>query len=80
MECFSHHSLELTKNAYRDCGDEGEGFISQVETRPDCRLVTVTRENRDALVTKLLTPCKESSPGSDYVAHVVPREGVYRRA
>ena len=26
---------------------KGEGFIRQVKNRPDCRLVTLTRENRD---------------------------------
>ena len=33
---------------------KGEGFIRQVKNRPDCRLVTVTRENRDSLVNDLL--------------------------
>ena len=32
---------------------KGEGFIRQVKDRPDCRLVTVTRENRDRLVDDL---------------------------
>lgn len=32
-----------------------EGFIRQVKNRPDCRLVTVTRENRDSLVNDLLS-------------------------
>jgi nucleoside-triphosphatase len=34
---------------------KGEGFIRQVKNRPDCRLVTVTRENRDSLVNNLLS-------------------------
>jgi nucleoside-triphosphatase THEP1 len=34
---------------------KGEGFIRQVKNRPDCRLVTVTRENRDSLVNDLLS-------------------------
>jgi nucleoside-triphosphatase len=34
---------------------KGEGFIRQVKNRPDCHLVTVTRENRDSLVNDLLS-------------------------
>ena len=34
---------------------KGEKFIRQVKNRPDCRLVTVTRENRDSLVNDLLS-------------------------
>jgi nucleoside-triphosphatase len=34
---------------------KGEGFIRQVKHRPDCRLVTVTSENRDSLVNDLLS-------------------------
>jgi nucleoside-triphosphatase len=32
---------------------KGEGFIRQVKNRPDCRLVTVTRDNRDHLLGEL---------------------------
>ncbi|HEX2055106.1 MAG TPA: nucleoside-triphosphatase [Nitrospiraceae bacterium] len=32
---------------------KGEGLIRQVKDRPDCRLITVTRENRDRLLSEL---------------------------
>lgn len=32
---------------------KGDGFIRQVKQRPDCRLVTVTVENRDRLAETL---------------------------
>lgn len=38
---------------------KGEGFIRQVKHRPDCRLVTVTRENRDRLLGELANELEE---------------------
>lgn len=61
MECCSLYFIDEVTNllnspktliatiAMRD-----EGFIGQVKKRSDCRLVTVTRENQDSLVTELL--------------------------
>jgi len=42
---------------------KGEGFIRQVKNRPDCRLVTVTRENRDSLVNDLLSEVQHRLTG-----------------
>jgi nucleoside-triphosphatase len=39
---------------------KGEGFIRQVKERPDCRLVMVTRENRDRLMSDLSTEIEKS--------------------
>ncbi|HJR76915.1 MAG TPA: nucleoside-triphosphatase [Nitrospiraceae bacterium] len=35
------------------------GFIRQVKERPDCRLITVTRENRDRLLDELTSALEE---------------------
>ena len=35
------------------------GFIRQVKQRPDCRLITVTRENRDRLLDELASTLEE---------------------
>ena len=62
MECLSQRFtdnmtalLNQPKILIATIALKGEGFISQVKTRPDCRLVTVTRENRDSLVNDLLS-------------------------
>lgn len=39
---------------------KGEGFIRQVKDRSDCRLVMVTRENRDRLTNDLSTELEKS--------------------
>lgn len=39
---------------------KGEGFIRQVKDRPDCRLVMVTRENREHLMNDLSTELEKS--------------------
>jgi nucleoside-triphosphatase len=62
MECFSR-KFEEEVTRLMDAPNvlvatvalKGEGFIRQVKNRPDCRLVTVTRENRDSLVNNLLS-------------------------
>lgn len=60
MECFSRRFMdEITallnqpKTLVATIALKGEGFIRQMKDRPDCRLVTVTRENRDRLVDDL---------------------------
>ena len=69
MECFSRRFIDdvtallnSSKRLIATIALKGEGFIRQVKQRPDCRLVTVTRENRDRLA-------------SDLVAEVQSRQG-----
>ena len=61
MECFSRRFIEEVallldgpNTLISTIALKGEGFIRQVKDRPDCRLVTVTRENRDRLVNNLI--------------------------
>jgi len=61
MECCSLYFIDEVTNLLNSpktliatIAMRGEGFITQVKNRSDCRLVTVTRENRDSLVTELL--------------------------
>ena len=42
---------------------KGEGFIRQMKQRRDCRLVTVTRENRDRLLDELASALEEKLRG-----------------
>ena len=61
MECLSRNFIDLV-TLLLDCPKilvatialKGEGFIQRVKQRPDCRLVTVMRENRDRLVDDLV--------------------------
>ena len=60
MECFSRRFIDNVmlllggpKTLLATIALKGEGFIQQVKRRPDCRLVTVTRENRDRLPDEL---------------------------
>ncbi len=60
MECFSRRFtddvtalLNCPKLLIATIALKGEGFICGVKQRPDCRLVTVTRENRDRLPDEL---------------------------
>jgi nucleoside-triphosphatase len=60
MECLSRRFTEdmaallnQPKTFIATIALKGEGFISQVKHRPDCRLVTVTRENRERLMLDL---------------------------
>lgn len=66
MECFSKRFIDLVtllldgpKTLLATIAMKGEGFIRQVKERPDCRLVTITRENRDRLVDELASELKE---------------------
>jgi nucleoside-triphosphatase len=70
MECFSRRFIEEVtallnspKMLIATIALKGEGFIRQVKDRPDCRLVTVTRENRDRLVSDLSTELENSLGG-----------------
>jgi len=60
MECFSRRFIDNVmlllggpKFLVATIALKGEGFIKQVKGRPDCRLVTITRENRDRLPGEL---------------------------
>jgi nucleoside-triphosphatase len=60
MECFSGRFIDVVtllldgpKPLVATIALKGEGFIQRVKGRPDCRLVTVTRENRDRLPDEL---------------------------
>ncbi|WP_447971953.1 nucleoside-triphosphatase [Nitrospira sp. Kam-Ns4a] len=62
MECLSRRFVEEIEAVLdgpapllATVAQKGEGFISSVKRRPDCRLVTVTIENRDRLTEGLGT-------------------------
>jgi nucleoside-triphosphatase len=62
MECLSQRFqhditglLSQSKTLVATIALKGNGFIKQVRDRQDCRLVTVTRENRDRLIDDLAT-------------------------
>jgi nucleoside-triphosphatase len=62
MECFSRRFIDIVtllldgpKTLVATIALKGEGFIQQVKRRPDCRLVTVTRENRNCLLDELVS-------------------------
>ena len=66
MECFSKRFIDLVtllldgpKTLIATIALKGEGFIGQVKRRPDCRLTTVTRENRDRLPYELASELQE---------------------
>jgi nucleoside-triphosphatase len=67
MECCSRRFtddmtalLNSSKMLLATIALKGEGFIAQVKDRPDCSLVTVTRENRDRLVSELVSGLENS--------------------
>ena len=67
MECFSQRFrddltalLNSPKMLIATIALKGEGFITQVKDRPDCRLVMVTRANRNQLVGELMTGIENS--------------------
>lgn len=67
MECISRRFtddmttlLNSPKLLIATIAMKGEGFIGQVKGRPDCRLVMVTRENRDRLMSDLLSELEKS--------------------
>lgn len=66
MECFSRRFIDNVmlllggpKTLIATIALKGEGFIREVKRRPDCRLVTVTRENRDRLLDELASELLE---------------------
>jgi len=72
MECFSKRFIGLVsllldgpKTLVATIAMKGEGFIQRVKQRPDCRLVTVTRENRnrrpDELASELQKRLREDA-------------------
>lgn len=61
MECLSQGFrkevtmlLDSSKNVLATIALKGNGFIQSIKRRPDCRLVTVTVENRDYLVKAIV--------------------------
>ena len=66
MECFSGRFVDVVtllldgpKPLVATIAMKGEGFVRRVKRRPDCRLVTVTRENRDRLPDDLASELQE---------------------
>jgi len=66
MECFSKRFIDLVtllldgpKILLATIALKGEGLIRQVKERPDCRLVTITRENRDHLLDELTSELRK---------------------
>jgi nucleoside-triphosphatase len=60
MECLSsrfteevHSLLDSSKTIIATIALKGDGFIRQVKQRSDCRLITVTAENRNGLADSL---------------------------
>jgi nucleoside-triphosphatase len=61
MECLSRRFtddvtalLNSPKMLIATIALKGDGFLQEVKDRLDCRLVMVTRENRDSLVSDLV--------------------------
>jgi nucleoside-triphosphatase len=66
MECFSKRFVDVvtllldgSKTLVATIALKGEGVIRQVKRKPDCRVVTVTRENRDRLPDELTSELQE---------------------
>jgi nucleoside-triphosphatase len=62
MECLSgrfteevHVLLDSSRTVIATIALKGDGFIRQVKQRSDCRLITVTVENRNRLADSLFT-------------------------
>ncbi len=75
MECLSRRFtddmtalLNSPKRLLATIALKGEGFIRHVKDRPDCRLITVTRENRDRLLSDLATELEKSLVEGDQPA------------
>ena len=67
MECLSRKFINEVTTLFNGPNTviatiamKGEGFIRQVKDRPDCRLVTVTRDNRHCLVGELTYELEET--------------------
>jgi len=66
MECLSRRFtddvtalLDSSRTVIATIALKGSGFIQQVKQRPDCRLITVTVENRDRLAESLFAELLE---------------------
>lgn len=62
MELFSTRFRELTRQVFDSdkhvlatIALHGKGFIQAIKQRPDVHLIEVTRDNRDALVSRILS-------------------------
>ena len=60
MECFSRRFIDATRALLEGpvpvlatVGHKGRGFLTEVKTRRDIRLITVSKANRDALPDRL---------------------------
>ncbi len=67
MECLSQRFkeevtslLDSPRSVIATIAMKGKGFIQQIRQRTDCRLVTVTVDNRDRLTDELMTEVLES--------------------
>jgi nucleoside-triphosphatase len=74
MECFSkrfiadvRRLLDGPNTLVATIALKGEGFIRQVKDRPDCRLVTITRDNRDRLLGELASELQQRLRGHEAV-------------
>jgi len=66
MECLSiqftaemQTLLDSSKLIFAAIALKGEGFIRQVKQRPDCRLISVTLENREGLIDTVMAALLE---------------------
>jgi nucleoside-triphosphatase len=66
MECLSRQFvneitilLDGTRTVVATVALKGEGFIRQVKDRSDCRLITITRENRARLLDEIASELEE---------------------
>jgi nucleoside-triphosphatase len=66
MECLSRQFVkEITalldgpNTVVATVALKGAGFIREVKERPNCRLLTVTRENRDRLLDEIANELEE---------------------
>lgn len=67
MECLSRGFVDMVetlldspRTILATIAFRGDSFIHQVKRRSDCRVVTVTQENRDHLAEEMLTGIKKS--------------------
>lgn len=66
MECLSRRFteevqalLDSSKTVIATIALKGDGLIRRIKQRPDCRLITVTVDNRDGLADSLVTELRE---------------------
>jgi len=73
MECYSKRFIDDVRGLLDGPNTlvatialKGEGFIRQVKDRPDCRLVTITRDNRDRLLGELASELQQQLRGESH--------------